>query len=106
MKELGLWTRDLKKTRRVQLKTRKKISKISSQGEFLLSRKERSSRSGESAAVRLTHMSLFSFSDDAGKGDDDPAVARTVETLSVAGSDDSVTRQEKEARSVGGIPSR
>jgi len=35
-----------------------------------------------------------------------PAVARTVKTLSVAGSDAPAVGQEKEARSVGGIPSR
>jgi hypothetical protein len=40
------------------------------------------------------------------KGDNDPAVVRTVETLSVVGSDDPITGQEKEARSSGGIPSR
>jgi hypothetical protein len=33
-------------------------------------------------------------------------VVRTVETLSVAGSDVPVVKQEKEARSSGGIPSR
>jgi hypothetical protein len=41
-----------------------------------------------------------------GMGDNDPAVARTVKTLSVAGSDMPASRQEKEARSVGGIPSQ
>jgi hypothetical protein len=35
--------------------------------------------------------------------DDDPAVVRTVETLSVVGSDVSASAQEKEARSIGGI---
>jgi len=38
--------------------------------------------------------------------DDDPAVERTVETLTVAGSDELGLRQEKEARSSGGIPSQ
>ncbi len=32
-------------------------------------------------------------------GDHDPAVERTVETLSVAGTDETATRQEKEVRS-------
>jgi len=41
-----------------------------------------------------------------GGGDNDPAVVRTVKTLSVAGSDTPVARQEKEAGSVGGIPSQ
>jgi len=39
-------------------------------------------------------------------GDNDPAVERTVETLTVAGSDTPAIRQEKEARSVGGMPSQ
>jgi hypothetical protein len=45
------------------------------------------SGSGESAAVHCC--------------DNDPAVVRTVETLSVAGGDDPAQRQEKEARSLG-----
>jgi hypothetical protein len=62
--------------------------------------------SGESAAVHHAQMSLLGFSDESGMGDNDPAVARTVKTFSVAGSDMPASRQEKEARSVGGIPSR
>ncbi len=61
---------------------------------------------GESAVIHRAQTSLLSFSDDAGKGDDDPAVVRTVETLSVAGSDVLASGQEKEARSSGGISSR
>jgi hypothetical protein len=38
--------------------------------------------------------------------DDDPAVARTVENLTVAGSDGPALVQEKKTRTVGGIPSR
>ena len=49
---------------------------------------------------------FLSFSDESGMGDNDPAVARTVKILSVAGSDTPAVGQEKEARSVGGIPSR
>jgi len=64
------------------------------------------SHSGESAAVHHAQTSLLSFSDESGMGDNDPAVARTVKTLSVAGSDTSASRQEKEAKSVGRIPSR
>jgi hypothetical protein len=48
-------------------------------------------------------MSLLSFSDETGMGDNDPAVVRTVETLSVAGSDGPASAQEKEARSGGGV---
>ncbi len=103
MIELGLRTRATKKVRRVQPKAHKKSS---SKGKSLLSRKEQTSGSGESAAVHHTQMSLLNFSDDAGKGDNDPAVASTVETLTVVGSDDPTSVQEKEARSSGGIPSR
>ncbi len=51
-------------------------------------------------------MSLLSLSVAAGKSDEDPAVIRTVETFSVAGSDAPALEQEKEARSVGGISSQ
>jgi len=64
------------------------------------------SHSGESAAVHHAHTSLFSLGDGTEMGDNDPAVARTVKTLSVAGSDAPAVGQEKEARSAGGIPSR
>ncbi|OLS29601.1 MAG: hypothetical protein ThorAB25_15700 [Candidatus Thorarchaeota archaeon AB_25] len=100
---LGLWTRALDKTRRVPLKARRKKP---SQGKSLLSEKEQTSGSGESAVVHHTQMSLLSFSDESGNGDDDPAVVSTVKTLAVVGSDDPTSVQEKEARSSGGIPSR
>ena len=103
MKGLGMWTRTLKKARRARLKARKKKP---SQGKSLLSKKESSSDSGESAAVHFVHSDLVSFSDGTGESDNDPAVVRTVETLSVAGSDVPAHKQEKEARSSGGIPSR
>jgi transposase len=99
---LGMWTRALDKARRARLKARRKASR----GKSLLSKKGSSSDPGESAAVHHTQKSLLNFSDEVGKGDDDPAVERTVETFSVAESDDSAQRQEKEARSVGGIPFR
>jgi len=72
----------------------------------LLSKKEQTSGSGESAAVHFVQLDLACFSDESGKSDNDPAVVRTVETLSVAGSDAPAVQQEKEARSSGGIPSR
>jgi hypothetical protein len=100
---LGLWTRTLDKDRRARPKAQKK--KSSSQGKSLLSKKEPTSGSGESAAVHFVQSDLASFSDGTSKSDNDPAVVRTVEKLSVAGSDVSVVRQEKEARSSGGIPS-
>jgi len=101
---LGLWTRALDKARRARLKARKK--KPSFKGKSLLSKKELTSSSGESAAVHFVQSDLVSFSDGTIKSDNDPAVVRTVETLSVAGSDVLVSKQEKEARTSGGIPSR
>jgi transposase len=100
---LGLWTRTLDKARRTRPKAQKKKS---SEGKSLLSKKEHSSCSGESAVVHHAQSSLLDFSDGVGKGDDDPAVERTVETLSVAGSDVPEQQQKKEVRSVGGISSR
>ena len=97
-----MWTRALDKVQRARPKARRK----SSRGKSLLSKKEPSSISGESAAVHIVQSDLVSFSDDAERSDDDPAVVNTVETLTVAGSDNPASVQEKEARSVGGIPSR
>ncbi len=107
MNGLGLWTRAVVRgttNRRARLKARKK--KSSSKGKSLLSKKELTSGSGESAAVHFVQSDLASFSDEAGKSDNDPAVVRTVETLSVAGSDVPASVQEKEARTSGGIPSQ
>jgi len=102
MKGLGVWTRALDRARCVRLKARRKKS---SRGKSLLSEKELASGSGESAAVYFVQPDLASFSDEHGESDDDPAVVRTVEMLSVGGSDAPVSAQEKEARSEGGIPS-
>ncbi len=104
MKGLGKWASGVDTTRSTRPKARKK--KSSSQGKSLLSKKEPTSSSGESAAVHFVQSDLVSFSDGTGESDNDPAVVRTVETLSVAGSDAPVLKQEKEARSSGGIPSR
>jgi hypothetical protein len=97
-----LWTRALEKARRARPKARRKSSK----GKSLLSKKRSSSNLGESAAVHHTQTSLLSFSDEDGKGDDDPAVVRTVENLSVVGRDEPASVQKKEVRSEGGIPSQ
>jgi transposase len=101
---LGKWVSAIVQSTR--LKAQKKSSKKSSKGKSLLSEKEHTSSSGESAAVHHTQTSLLSFSDESGKDDNDPAVARTVETLSVVGSDAPTQTQEKKARTTGGIPSR
>ncbi|MCJ7817751.1 MAG: hypothetical protein MUP60_02770 [Candidatus Thorarchaeota archaeon] len=103
MNGLGKWASSVVTARSLQLKARKKKP---SQGKSLLSTKEPSSGSGESAAVHFVQSDLVSFSDGTDESDNDPTVVRTVETLSVAGSDVPVLKQEKEARSSGGIPSR
>jgi len=106
MKGLGLWTRAVvprTTNRRARLKAQ---GKMPSQGKSLLSKKESTSGSGESAAVHFAQTCLLRFGDKSMMSDNDPAVANTVETLSVAGSDVLVSKQEKEAMSSGGIPSR
>ena len=60
----------------------------------------------ESAAVHFVQSDLASFSDGSSRSDNDPAVEKTVETLSVVGSDAPTFTQEKEARFSGGIPSQ
>ena len=104
MKGLGKWASAVDAVRSTRLKAQKK--KTSSQGKSLLSKKEPSSGSGESAAVHFVQSDLASFGDKSWKSDNDPAVVSTVETLAVAGSDSPVIKQEKEARSSGGTPSR
>ena len=104
-----MWTRAVVRrttNRRARLKARGKSSKKSSKGKSLLSRKGPTSGPGESAAFHFAQSSLASFGDGTGTSDNDPTVVRTVETLSVAGSDVPASVQEKEARSSGGIPSR
>ena len=100
---LGLWTRTLDRVQRTRPKAQRKKS---SRGKSLLSKRESTSGSGESAAVHFVQTDLFSFGDGTKASDNDPAVVRTVETLSVVGSDVPTQTQEKEARSSGGIPSR
>ncbi|MBY8999106.1 MAG: hypothetical protein KGD60_15405 [Candidatus Thorarchaeota archaeon] len=101
---LGKWDISVQIGKRSRLKAQEK--KSSPQGKSLLSKKELSSGSGESAAVHYVQSDLTSFSDEINESDNDPVVVRTIETLSVAGSDAPVLKQEKEARSSGGIPSR
>ncbi len=51
-------------------------------------------------------MNLLSLSDGSAKGDDDHAVAKTVEDLSATESDTSVLTQERDVRPIGGNASR
>jgi len=99
---LGKWANAVSCSTRSLPKTR---GKASSRRMSLLPTKSVISHSRESAAVHHAQTSLLGFSDESGMGDNDPAVARTVKTLSVAGSDMPASRQEKEARSVGGMTS-
>jgi hypothetical protein len=101
---LGKWEYSVQAGKHSRLKARTK--KPSSKGKSLLSLKESTSDSGESAAVHFVQSDLASFSDGASESDNNPAVVRTMETLSVAGSDAPVSIQENEARSSGGIPSQ
>jgi len=101
---LGKWDISIQAGKHSLLKAQKK--KSSPQGKSLLSKKESSSGSGESAAVHFFQSDLTSFSDEISESDNDPAVVRTVETLSVAENDAPAFKQEKEAGSSGGIPSR
>ncbi|MBN2229951.1 MAG: transposase [Candidatus Thorarchaeota archaeon] len=98
---LGKWESAIAQS--LQPKAREKKP---SQGESLLSKIEPASGSGESAAVHFVQLDLTSFSDEPGESDNDPAVGSTVGTFPAAESDVSVSKQEKEARSVGGIPSQ
>jgi hypothetical protein len=106
MKGLSKWASTVDTVRSVRLKAHRKSSKKSSKGKSLLSKKEPSSGSGESAAVHFVQSDLVCFSDGTGESDNDLAVVRTVEILSVVGSDAPTSAQEKEARSSGGILSR
>jgi IS605 OrfB family transposase len=71
-----------------------------------LSSKGQVSDLGESAAVHHVQTDLLSFGDEVEVGDEDLAVVKDAEKLSVAGSDTTRFREEKESRTVGGIPSR
>jgi transposase len=103
---LGKWASAVESARSARLKARRKDSKKSSIGKSLLSRKGPTSGPGESAAFHFVQSELLGFGDDTKMSDDDPAVASTMETLSVVGSDVPTSTQEKEARSSGRIPSR
>ncbi len=102
MKGLGKWECSAQTEKYSRLKALRKSSK----GKSLLSEIGPSSGSEESATVHFVQTDLTSFSDEASESDYDPVVVRTVEMLSVAGSDTSAYKQERKARSSEGIPSR
>lgn len=102
MRGLGKWADAASAAKRPRLKARRKSSPA---GKSSLPSVGRVSGPGESTAVRSVHMDLLSLGDEAEMSDNDPAAVRTVETLSVVGTDTPTSPQEKEARSAGGTPS-
>ena len=68
-----------------------------------LSAKDLVSNLGESAVVHRSQTALFSFGDKSEMGENDLAVVKTVERLSVNGHDTSIIQQKKEARTSGGL---
>ena len=98
-----MWIWVLDKVPFARLKARRRKPSL---GKSLLSSKDQTSGLGESAAVHFVQTDLIGFGDESKLRDNDPAVVKTVEKLSVTRSDVLVSVQEKEARSSGGIPSR
>ncbi len=78
----------------------------SSKRKSALSKRDDASHPGESAAVHFVQTDLSRFGDEPELSDNDPAVERTVETLTVAATDAGMSRQETEAATEGGIQSR
>ena len=128
---LGKWTDSVQKTgKRSRPRTRGKIRssqrrqglgrwlvperapapnagrKKSSEQKSSLLQNDSVSSQRESAALHPAQTSLLDFGDDVKKSEQDHAVAKDAEKLSVTGNDAIRVRQEKEARTVGGIPSR
>jgi IS605 OrfB family transposase len=102
---LGKWADAVQRAgKRSRLKIRGKTR--SSRRGFLLSSKGQVSDLGESAAFHSAQTSLLDFGDGVKKSDQDYAVVKDAEKLSVAGNDTTRVRQEKEARTVRGISSR
>jgi IS605 OrfB family transposase len=102
---LGKWADSVHRAgKRSRPKTRGKT--CASRRRSLLSSKGQVSDLGESAAVHSAQTSLLDFGDEVKESDQDPAVVKAAETFTVAGSDTTRGQQEKEARTVGGMPSR
>ena len=102
---LGKWADSVQRAgKRSRLKTRGKTR--SSRRGSLLSSKGHVSDLGESAAFHCAQTSLLDFGDRIKESDQDHAVVKDAETLTVTGSDTLRFRQEKEARTAGGMPSR
>jgi hypothetical protein len=103
MRGLGKWASSVQRAgERPRLKAQGKI--CSSQRKSSLHSNGQVSGLKESAAVYHFRESGPSFGDKSGTGKKDHAVVRNVEILSVAGIDTFRFQQEKEARTVRGIP--
>ncbi len=72
----------------------------------LLQKRSHVSDSRESAADHFVQSDLLDFGDEPERSENDPAVERTVERLSVCGNDTPPEIQEKETRALGGTVSR
>jgi hypothetical protein len=101
---LGKWADSVEAGERLLLKAAGKT--LSSRRMSLLFKRSDVSHSEESAAVHHVQTDNLSFGDESEIGDNDPAVARTVENLSVVGHDTPTSRQEKEVRTVRGMQSQ
>jgi hypothetical protein len=101
---LGKWADAVQRAgKRSRPKARKKSP---SREKSLLLEKSQVSDTEESAVVHHAQTSLLNFSDEVERGDNDPAVERDAETLTVARDDTPRVQQEKETRTVGGISSQ
>lgn len=72
----------------------------------LLQKRSYVSDSKESAADHFVQSDLLNFGDESEKSENDPAVERTVEKLSVCGNDTPPEIQKKETRPLGGTVSQ
>jgi transposase len=102
---LGKWADAVHRAgKRSRLKTEGKTR--SSRRGSLLSSKGPVSDLGESAAFHSAQTSLLDFGDGIKESDQDHAVVKDAEKLSVAGSGTTRVQQKKEVRTVGGMPSQ
>jgi len=98
MREIG--KRDCALVQSTQLKTSGRLK--TGQRKLPLSTNDCVSNLGESAVVHRSQM-VLSFGDKSEMGDNDPAVARTVEKFPVNGCDTAIIQQKKETRIAGGL---
>ncbi len=97
---LGKWANAVSRSRNSRPNAQRGLMP---RGKSLLSKKDEVSHPGESTAIHCVQADLLGFGDETESSDYDHAAARTVEKLSVAGSNTPAIEQEKKAKSVGGI---